>query len=161
MEEKTVWKGSSSQVVNLNTYLICALLFVGIIVLFIAIWKWKPLLCVLVAPLLFALWKWIENKCRVIEVTTERIRISQGVFTKRTDELELYRVQDTTVVEPLVYRFFGLGNVVLTTADATTPGLTLDAINGAASLREELRKHIEVCRDRKRVRLAELDEPLQ
>jgi uncharacterized membrane protein YdbT with pleckstrin-like domain len=141
MEERTVWKGNSSQVINLGTYVVCGLL------------------CWLVVPIFIAIWKWIENKCRVYEVTTERVRVTAGVFSKRTDELELYRVKDTSLVEPFVYRMAGAGNVVLTTIDASTPGLTLEAVKDAGVIREELRRNVEACRDRKRVRVAELDEP--
>ena len=142
MEEKIVWKGNSSQVINLGIYVVCGLL------------------CWLIVPIFIAVWKWIENRCRIYEVTTERIRITRGVFSKRTDELELYRVKDTSLVEPFIYRLAGAGNVVLTTIDASTPGLTLEAVKDAAIIREELRKNVEACRDRKRVRVAELDEPV-
>src|SRR5512133_2726947 len=99
MEEKTIWKGSSSQVINLGTYVICGLLF------------W------LIVPIFIFIWKWVENRYRVYEVTTERIRITRGIFTRRIDELELYRVMDSSVVEPFWYRQFGAGNIILTTND--------------------------------------------
>jgi len=139
MEEKSIWKGNSSQVINLGTYVVC----------FLLIW--------LVVPLFVAIWKWIENRCRIYEVTTERIRITTGVFGKRTDELELYRVRDTSLVEPFLYRMAGAGNVVITTSDASTPGLTLEAIKGASAVREEIRKYVEECRTRKGVRLTEFE----
>jgi uncharacterized membrane protein YdbT with pleckstrin-like domain len=139
MEEQTVWKGRSSHVINFGVYVVCGLLFF------------------LVVPLFIILWKWLENRCRIYEVTTERLRTTEGIFTKRTDELELYRVKDTTLVEPFLYRTFGAGNIVLSTTDETNPTLELEAIKGAAALREEIRKHAEVCRDRKRVRVSEFD----
>jgi uncharacterized membrane protein YdbT with pleckstrin-like domain len=160
MEEKVVWRGSSSQLVNFKVYAICIVLVAFVVGVFSAASKNGIILLAVLIPLAIAFWNWLENKCRVFEVTTERIRLSQGIFTKRTDELELYRVKDSTLVEPFVYRMFGLGNIVLTTVDTTTPGLTLDAIRDAGPLREELRKNIEVCRDRKRVRMAEIDEPM-
>ncbi len=138
-EEKTVWKGNSSQVVNLGTYVLC----------FLLLW--------LIVPIFIAIWKWIENRCRVYEVTTQRIRIASGVFTKRTEELELYRVNDTSMLEPFWYRQFGAGNIILTTNDISNPTLTLEAIKGAANLREEIRKNVEICRDRKRVRVTEME----
>ena len=52
---------------------------------------------------------------------------------------------------------FSLGNIVVTTNDASTPTLTLEALPGAAQTREALRNAIEDCRDRKRVRIAELE----
>lgn len=138
-EEKTIWKGSSSQVINLGTYVLCGLFF------------W------LVIPIFIWLWKWIENRCRVYEITTERIRITFGIFTKRTQELELYRVNDSSLIEPFWYRQFGAGNIVMTTNDVSNPTLILEAIKGAAELREEIRKNVEICRQKKRVRIAEIE----
>ena len=138
-EERIIWKGPSSQVVNLGTYILCVLF----------VW--------LIVPLFIGIWKWIVNNSRVFEVTTQRLRITQGVFTKRTDEIELYRVNDTTLVEPFLYRMFGTGNIVLSTNDPTTPTVTIEAVKNAAGLREELRKSIEICRDRKRVRVTEFE----
>jgi uncharacterized membrane protein YdbT with pleckstrin-like domain len=139
MEEKTIWKGNSSQVIYLGTYIVCGLL----------VW--------LIVPLFIAIWKWIENRSRVYELTTQRLRVITGVFNKRTEEMELYRVTDTTLVEPFIYRAFGAGNIVMNTNDPTTPVLTLEAVKNPSWLREELRKSIEECRDRKRVRVTEME----
>jgi uncharacterized membrane protein YdbT with pleckstrin-like domain len=137
--EQLIWQGTSSQIRNLHIYLLCALL------------------CVLVIPIFYAIAKWIQLRARHYELTTQRVRIRQGVFSKRTDELELYRVKDSTVFEPFWQRIFGVGNIVITTNDATTPTLTIEALPNAAEIREKLRAAIEECRDRKRVRIAELE----
>lgn len=137
--EQVIWAGSSSQVRNLHIYILCALF------------------CWLIIPIFYALAKWIQLRARFYEITTQRVRIRQGVFSKRTDELELYRVKDSTVLEPFWQRLFGLGNIVITTHDATTPVLTLEALPDATKTREKLRTAIEQCRDRKRVRIAELE----
>ena len=137
--EQVIWTGSSSQVRNLHIYLLCALL------------------CFLIVPIIYAIVKWIQLRCRVYELTTQRIRIRQGVFSKRTDELELYRVKDSTVLEPFWQRLFGLGNIVITTNEEANPTITLEALPNASETREKLRAAIEECRDRKRVRIAELE----
>ena len=98
-------------------------------------------------------------KATQYEVTSERIRVRRGIFTKRTDELELYRANDTSLIEPLPMRLVGLGTIEVRTMDTTSPKLYLEAIHGVRKLREELRKHIEQCRDRKGVRLTEFDNP--
>ena len=116
---------------------------------------WLPAL--VVAPLAYAGWRWCVVASRVYEITTERIKVTTGLVSKRTDDLELYRVKDTVLEEPVLLRLAGAGNIVLTTNDATTPTLVLEGITGAKELREELRKHIEACRDRKRTRLTELE----
>jgi uncharacterized membrane protein YdbT with pleckstrin-like domain len=137
--EQLIWAGSSSQVRNLHIYLLCALTIF------------------LVVPLVYAIVKWVQLRSRRYELTTQRVRIRQGVFSKRTDELELYRVKDSTVLEPFWLRLFGRGNILVTTNDTTTPSLTLEALPDAADIREKLRNAIEECRDRKRVRVAELE----
>ena len=158
-DEKILFKGSSSPLANLGTFLLCgAVLITAMVVSFLV----PP-------PLNFLLWaaagialgyglvRWWLIKLRVYEVTTERIRLTTGILTRRTDELELYRVKDATLVEPLAMRLFGCGNIVVTTNDASTPTLELACLSGARELREQMRQSIEVCRDRKRVRLAELE----
>lgn len=91
----------------------------------------------------------------IYEVTNQRIRVTTGILTKRTDDLELYRVLDAILVEPLSLRLVGCGTIELKTADATTPLLVVKAVRGARELREELRKHVELAREKKRVRMFE------
>jgi uncharacterized membrane protein YdbT with pleckstrin-like domain len=95
------------------------------------------------------------------EVTSERIRIRRGIMTKRTDELELYRANDTSLIEPMTLRIFGLGTIEVRTMDTTTPRLYIEAVHGARDLRENLRKCIEQCRASKGVRLTEFENPPQ
>src|SRR3954462_10948115 len=47
-------------------------------------------------------------KATQYEVTSERIRVRTGILTKRTEELELYRAMDTSLIEPLTMRMLGL-----------------------------------------------------
>ena len=133
-EEKTIFHGSPSQILNVDVFGGCGLAIIALIVLGILVWPWFLLL--LPVPIGIGVWKWLELKCRVYELTTERVKSSRGIFTRRTDELELYRVKDLTVIEP---------------------SLTIHAVKGVKELREELRKAIETCRDKKWVRLAELE----
>ena len=118
---------------------------------------WINLSCLLVLPIPYALWRWWQRSCHVIEITTERIRVTQGMLSKRVDELELYRVRDHTFIQPFALRIFGCGNLVLNTADLTTPVVTLSAIPSDPRLRDELRRAIEECRDRKRARVSEIE----
>ena len=154
-DEKTIFLGSSSQVLNVDVFGGCGLGAIALLVLSALFW-WGFLL-LLPVPFGIAAWKWLELKSRVYEVTTERIKVSRGIFSKRTDELELYRVKDLTLIEPFFFRMFGLGSVIITTNDASTPMLTIHAVKRVKELREDLRQAVEVCRDKKRVRLAELE----
>src|SRR5436190_5437061 len=154
-DEKTIFQGSSSQFLNVDVFAGCGLGAIALLVLSLVFW-WGFLL-LLPVPIGIAAWKWLELKCRVYEVTTERIKVSRGVLTRRTDEMELYRVTDLTLIEPFFFRLCGLGSVIMTTNDKSTPTVTIHAVKGVKELREELRRAVEACREKKRVRLAELE----
>lgn len=75
-----------------------------------------------------------------------------GVFNKKMDDLELYRIKDYKLDRPLFLRLFSLGNVILETSDKSHPTLTVRAIPDAEELRETLRTYVEQRRDQKSVR---------
>jgi uncharacterized membrane protein YdbT with pleckstrin-like domain len=133
-EERIVWSGRPSQVLNLPAFLLCGLL------------------CWLVIPIFIGLWKWLVLRFTEYEITSERLRINTGVLSRSSDELELYRVKDTRFEQPFWLRIFGLGNVVLSTSDRTDPVITLTAIPGGREVREKLRNQVERLRVRKGVR---------
>jgi uncharacterized membrane protein YdbT with pleckstrin-like domain len=128
--ETEIWKGTSSQVKNF--------------------WWWVS--CILVLPIPFAIWAWLKVKCRVYTLTTERLLIEDGIFNKTQETLELYRVRDLQVAEPFWLRLFGLQNIHLLATDLTTESTVLDYIPSSLNLRDELRRHVETCRQRKGVR---------
>ena len=158
MEEKTLWRGSSAAVINLGAYALSLLVAAGLVAGLLLVPQAPRLAWLaLLLPVFFALARKLANQCRVYEVTTERIKLTTGLLTKCTEELELYRVKDTALVEPLLARLFSAGHLVVTTNDASSPSMTLEAVPQAAALREEIRKCVEACRDRKRVRVSELE----
>jgi uncharacterized membrane protein YdbT with pleckstrin-like domain len=141
-QENTIWEGSPSQVTNLGTYVVCTLLFF------------------LVVPVFYAIWCWIVTRCFRYNVSDQRIRITQGVFNKRTDSIELYRVKDVVLLQPLFLRLFGLGNVELRTSDKTSPLLTMNAVPEPEALREKILLAAEARRDAKGVRELDVSERL-
>ena len=158
-EEQTIWRGNPSQGLNFKFYLISILLCLFILALTVVLWdrfQSKPLV-LLIVPAILALWKWIEIKSRVYEISTERIKTITGILSKQTEELELYRVKDTTLLEPLSLRMFHAGTITLTTNDQTNPITELEAIPAANQIREDLRKYVEICRKKHGVRIAELE----
>jgi uncharacterized membrane protein YdbT with pleckstrin-like domain len=135
-EEEILWQGSPSQWTNF----------------------WAFVLCILVIPIPWAIWRYIATRCFEYEVTNQRIRIRQGVFSRRTDSMELYRVKDASFVQPFVMRLVGIGNVELETSDVTTPVLWIRGVPDADSLREKILKAVDAVRDRKGVREMDVTE---
>jgi uncharacterized membrane protein YdbT with pleckstrin-like domain len=162
-EEKTIWRGSSSPILYAGYFLFCGLgvLICLALALILGIKQGLPFALAAVAasliPLGLGAWRWILNQSRVFEITSQRIRVTSGLFSKTSQEMELYRIKDITLVEPFLQRLGKCGNLILATNDASTPTLAIEAVPNVELLREDLRNAVEVCRDQKRVRLNELE----
>ncbi len=156
MAEDTIWKGTSSQWKNFKPFA----LFILSIPASIALSAWLevgPLAFGLVALAgLWACWRWLVLRTTEFHLTTERLLTSHGIFTKVTDTLELYRVRDLQVVQPLLQRMVGLQNIHIITSDSSNAELILDYMPAAAHLSEQLRNNVEACRKAKRVTAMDL-----
>jgi uncharacterized membrane protein YdbT with pleckstrin-like domain len=154
-EETVLFRGSPSLIVKAGTFAIGLLLIAGFIGGAVFWQAWVAIGAGVVVLYLFGVAMLIRTQ--VFEVTSERLRWTRGILTKRTDEMELYRVTDVTLVEPCLLRMVGAGNIEINSADATTPRLVLPAVKEASKLREQLRSSIENCRTRKGVRMTEFE----
>jgi uncharacterized membrane protein YdbT with pleckstrin-like domain len=154
--ETTLWSGTTSQWVHFLFYLIAIAVGVGCIVA--AVYTDRPLIAALAAlPVIAIVIRWIATRCLKFEITSQRLRRYSGILNRRIDELELYRVQDTSLEQPLLLRLVGLGNVTIMSSDASSPVVHMSAVKGAFDVREKLRHAVEAERDRKRVRALEMD----
>ena len=157
-QETLVWRGTPSQWINFGTYLFCLILAAGVGAAYYFVSPPQPLLLlVLIVPVFWALCRWIATRCQRYEITSERVKITTGLLSRRTQELELYRVRDYSIVEPFWLRLIGRGNVVLATADNTNPTLVLHAVPRAAELKDQIRANTEKMRQRRGVRSLEVD----
>src|ERR1043166_3968105 len=155
-EEVVLFRGSPSLLIKAGTFSVGILLIAAFAVG--AILLHQPLVAIGAAVVLVYLSGIVVFiRSQVFEVTSERVRWRRGIFTKRTDEMELYRVMDASLVEPFLLRMANAGNIEIRSADASTPSLTLPAVKGAKELREKLRVSIENCRTKKGVRVTEFD----
>ena len=132
-EEQEIWDGTPSQWQNL--------------------WAWVA--CVLLIPIPWALWRALVTKNTRYVLTDQRLKTTRGVLNRVTDDLELYRVKDTHFQQTFWQRMVGIGDIVLSTSDTTTPTVAIADIRDAEGVRERVRGLVEQRRDAKRVR--ELD----
>ena len=134
MAEEIVWRGTSSQWKNWGLFVLCALL------------------CWLIVPIFIALARYLQTKCKIYELTSERLKMREGVFSKVTDTLELYRVKDIETQQPFVYRLCGIENVQLNTSDTSSPFVLIQAIPHRVGLGDKIRNQVEIIRQQKGVR---------
>jgi membrane protein YdbS with pleckstrin-like domain len=137
--EEIVWRGTSSQWKNFGVYLLCGLF------------------CWLVVPIFFALVYYLQTRCKVFELTTQRLKITSGVFTKTTETLELYRVKDIETRQPFFSRLVGIENVEMTTSDVSSPSVLIEAVPSSVGFADKLRNQVEIIRQQKRVREIDIE----
>lgn len=154
-DETTLWKGSPSQWLNLGPFTAGLILLIGIAVagLYFPL-AWLGVL----VPGTYMGWRYLVVRCKVFELTSQRLRITNGVINQNIDEIELYRVKDTLMVRSWWMRLTGLASISLQTSDRSLPILVIPAIRNGVELREQLRKQVETQRDSKRVREMDFDE---
>lgn len=166
MAEEIVWRGSSSQCKNIGLYLLCTLFAFVVVFIFAVVWRngsaevknFSPyILLVLAVPIFIALARYLQTKCKIYELTTERLKITGGVFSKVTETLELYRVKDLETRQPFLYRLVGVENVQINTSDQTTPFVLIDAIPSSAGFGDKLRNQVEIIRQQKGVREIDIE----
>lgn len=128
--EEEIWEGRTSQWVNLPWFA----------------------LCLLVLPIPYAVYRYLRVATTVYTLTNQRLLWRYGILNRRTEEIELYRVRDTGLYQPLLQRLLGLGTVEVVSTDLRTPTIVMPALHDAGPVREHLRRATEKMRRLRGVR---------
>ncbi len=73
-------------------------------------------------------------------ITTERIRITEGLMAKTRVDIELVKIQDITQTQGVSERMMGLGDITVKSHDPTNPVIVLDNISDVQRVHEILRR---------------------
>jgi hypothetical protein len=92
-------------------------------------------------PLSFTIYSFSKNK----------FYMKTGIFNTKSEEILLYRILDITYKQTFGQKIFGVGSVILNTADKTTPVLEVKSIKTPDRVRKALSTLVEQRRDEKRV----------
>ncbi|MCK6534056.1 MAG: PH domain-containing protein [Polyangiaceae bacterium] len=103
---------------------------------------------------------WVRTRSKSYKITSQRIVIDMGLFSKKMEQVDLYRITDYVVERPFGQRIMGTGNLVLEAMDSTSPVLRLDALKtDVVALYEKLRVATEAAKQRRGVRVVDYGEP--
>ena len=154
--EEELWRGHPSQLLNFKIYFIWTIVlalvfFTG----FVIHWVLLVFGALAVIALIQAIFHFIHLRAIEYVVTTQRVRVVSGIFSKDIQEIELFRVKDTQAHQSFFLRLFGLGTITVISGDEKHPQLILNGIPRPIELRERLRQEVMVLRQRFGVR--ELD----
>jgi hypothetical protein len=78
----------------------------------------------------------------VYELTSQRLRVIQGLLGNSIQEIELIRVEDTKVKQHVGERMLDIGDVTIISDDATTPQVVLNNVSNPVEVRELVRKAV-------------------
>ena len=156
--EQVVWEGRPSALVDLPFYVVllsgAVLASLGLLAILPAagagpdantnarLFSWV-LGGLWVLVVFLALARWLVRRATRYVLTSERLRLTTGLLSTTTDDLELRRVRDSGVARPFLLRIVGLGDVRITSADPSHPRVTLHAIRDPDGVQERLRGLVE------------------
>lgn len=162
--EQTLWTGSPSWLLHIGKVIIWGVLGIILPILIISLWTsgqqklkldalfWIFLLGSIIIPFGIIFIKIFDTRFINYTLTTERLIIKKGVLTRTTDEIELYRIKDIRLIEPILQRLVGLSIVEITSSDRSNPNLSLAGIKKGDELRNMMRNEVERLRTTKKVR---------
>jgi uncharacterized membrane protein YdbT with pleckstrin-like domain len=82
---------------------------------------------------------WIRSQSTRFIITTQRVRIERGLFSKMQDNLELFRVDHIDLHKPVGQRMLGYATVHLHSSDAGMASVYLYGIADLEALADTLR----------------------
>ena len=112
------------------------------------------LLCVLTVGIAWIVLVLMRRGVRY-RITSQRIEIVTGIVTVTRRTVDLFRVQDLEIVEPLFLRMGGKGHITVRSQDAGEPVVVLRAIPDVHRVHESLRALVATERQRQHVRVVE------
>jgi uncharacterized membrane protein YdbT with pleckstrin-like domain len=125
--------------------IICTLGFLFLAWCIYLVLIWLSLLTLIIA---FYRFSYIRKVSYLI--TPEFVRVSQGIFFKRTDQVELFRVKDYIVTQSFLLQIFGLMNLELRSTDPVNPIIWLCGIPHS-DLVDIIREHVQEGRQHNRI----------
>lgn len=84
-------------------------------------------------------------------LTDDRLFITRGLLKTVEDEVRLYRIMDLSLSQTLSQKIFGIGTILVSSADKSMRDFEIKNIKKPRDVKEQLSKLVEENRDKKRV----------
>jgi uncharacterized membrane protein YdbT with pleckstrin-like domain len=125
--------------------LLLALLFLAIAWWLFPLFIWLSLLTIIVAG-----YRFMFIRSILYLITPEVIRTRTGIFSKRLDNLEMFRIKDYTITQPFILQVFRLMNLTLKTTDPENKSMRLNGIP-VSDIIDTIRGHVQEARQHNRI----------
>ena len=126
-------------------FIICAIGFL------LLAWRYFPALAILsLLASMIGCYRFFYIRHCIYTITPEVIKITRGIFFKRTDQVELFRVKDYVQTQPFLLQLFGLMYLMLRTTDPVNPVIWLRGIP-LSDIVDTIRAHVLETRQHNRI----------
>ena len=112
-------------------------LFTGHPAVIYTAWQWLAVVCTLGIAYVYY---WVLSISTTYEITSQRVRIERGIFSKVKESVELFRIDHFDVLKPLGMRLAGQCLLHLRSSDAGFPSIMIYGIPALERLGDELRE---------------------
>jgi membrane protein YdbS with pleckstrin-like domain len=104
--------------------------------------KYRPIVGVCLAALVMLRFAYKVLKLKSIHyrITVDRVEWSRGIFERRVDNIDMFRIVDIRLCRSIVDYIVGIGEVVLVTSDKTDPEFRFEKIRRPKQLYEIIKK---------------------
>ncbi len=85
-------------------------------------------------------WKLLALKCIRYEVTPERIEWSRGIFDRKVDNIDMFRIVDLKLRRSTVESLTGIGTVILLSSDESDPHFEFKSVRRCRRLYDTLKE---------------------
>lgn len=153
--ERTIWEGGYCGRALIPWYILCAIYVIVLIVVYSSWFKGNSTVVTvlfLVAgaiPLFYLIFEEWRRKAMVrYKLSTSRLFRRTGILSRKIEEIELIRIDDIEVYQTFANRLLSIGDVRLTSTDATTPKFELICIENPVQVKELIRAQVQRARKR-------------
>ena len=98
----------------------------------------------------------LGTEYRLYQVSLE---VESGLVARSIDNLQLFRVRDLRLRQSILGRLFGVGDVVVTSTDQSTPHLTIRGVEAPRALYDTLRDLVARSQATRRTMIVEEEPP--
>lgn len=91
-------------------------------------------------PIIIAqIYGWLVRANTEYRIFTDSLEVESGIISRKIDNIQLFRVRDLGLDQPLMGRLLGFGSLSLTSTDQSAPHLVLRGVDDPRALYETLR----------------------
>jgi membrane protein YdbS with pleckstrin-like domain len=154
---RVLYEGTPSWRVSFGTYLLIGFVIaLGIAAAVVCGIMFTPIGAVagipfVVGGLVWLLITHLVRKSRHVRITTATIDVESGVFGKRVNTMQLWRIRDIDFSQTFLHRMLGVSSIHVLSQDASEPNIMLSGLPDGRRLFDELRDAVAIARQSRNV----------